>query len=236
MKLLTLTLTTLAALSMQARADIISPDDDMIVVSGQNTSIQMNQDVQILTSEVNPITGKEEITAVEMTDKITGRKMIVGLGETEEVAAFRITVAIRLKYPELFGARVGVSYKDIAELGIDAGLGIFVWNRGAYLNVHPLTGNLQPFYVGLRLQDQYVWRVAYNLIGLRGEAVVGYKWDFNKKNAGGFYGFAEIGVGSFLGNQKAEFFGTKWPVDDYWVRPVVTFGVGYDLTFKKKSK
>ncbi len=226
------------ALSMPAFADVPTggSDDEMIEVGSQPLQ---PEGFSPETHDMEPITIKDEATGADVvggylvTEKETGERIIVGAGETSEIAKLRLNLIVRLKFPEIFGVRAGLEYDSFIEAGIDIGVGIFFNNVGAYLNVFPMyqqNNALKNIYVGGHLNKEVIWAIFGTVTGPRAEAVVGYRGLWGKKNL--WFGFVEMGMGRSFGtvtDNSAWGGSSTHPVTEPLVLPTIALGVGYSI-------
>lgn len=131
----------------------------------------------------------------------------------DEREGVRIVAALRAKFPELLGFRVGVRFDDRLEAGIDMGSVAIVSGAGVYLNYHPFDG-ARGLYIGGK-----IYRELLVLFGVGTatsyESVLGVR--FGPKGDG-VYGFFEAGAAVFVNDSNNT---------DSIVVPSIGIGVGY---------
>lgn len=213
-------------------------DDDMITIQADNVAIVespiqidlTSKDVEVITTAKNS-DGVEKPTAVLVTDHQTGKRMLVGLGKDPKEAAVFLNVAARVKFPEIFGARVSVEFYRLVEAGIDVGFGFIYNDLGFFVNVYPLFKTpAKGLYVGFRSQAEGIYLIFGTASGLRQEAVIGYRFENDDKRS---FFFFEVGFGRQVGPLQTNFLGYTSTATNELPLPVVAIGGGIKLFHKK---
>lgn len=203
--------------------------------------------------------GMPEIAKV--TNKETGKFEIIGLGTNGGEAnanlfkylepdpdafrndfinnriTFRLVAALRAKFADLLGFRVGFQVGDYLEFGVDAGSSIFVTHAGAYATVYPFGGmnnGWRHLYLSTRFYSSSYFALLAMARTVSGEGVLGYVFD---KNPGGLYSFVEAGVNISAKKYTAEGMGTTTTgvMEKPIMLPVVGVGFGWRINMNRRS-
>jgi hypothetical protein len=150
---------------------------------------------------------------------------------------FRLVAALRAKFADLIGFRVGFQVGDYLEFGVDAGTSIFVTHRGLYATVYPFGGmnnGWRHLYLSSRFYSSSYFAILAMANTVSGEGVVGYTFD---KKPGGIYSFVEAGV-----NVSAKQYAgdgivgpTTGTLDKSIILPVVGVGFGWRINMNGKK-
>lgn len=148
---------------------------------------------------------------------------------------YRLILAIRLKFADLVGFRIGVAIGDRWEIGFDAGSSVFISHAGIYGTYYPFAGadnGWRGLYVSARAYKSAYFAILAVVTGTSGEGVIGYKFD---KKKGGFYSFVEAGINISGTNFTNSTDGTTGIVSDRIMYPVVGFGFGWQFRLNKPN-
>jgi hypothetical protein len=207
--------------------------DDMIVLSSETTqATKETHDANVVLTVVDS-NGKEEVAVIELEDKNTHEKTWVAVGDNQDTRTLRLLIALRLKFPEIFGARIGLDFGKI-EVGVDGGIGIFFNGISYYAHFYPMNEKhkikslAENFYIGARYTNETIWAIFGTVKMQRLEGLLGYRFD---KEAGGVYGFIEAGVSAQVSPAYGEAFGyhSVTPCCDKktGILPTLALGIGY---------
>jgi hypothetical protein len=224
------------------------------VDSGKMKEESKTTEIEVLATNTQ---GMPEIAKV--INKETGKFEIIGLGANGGEAnanlfkylepdpdsfrqdfinnrmTFRLVAALRAKFADLVGFRVGFQVGDYLEFGVDAGSSIFVTHAGAYATVYPFGGmnnGWRHLYLSTRFYSSSYFALIAMSKTVSGEGVLGYVFD---KKPGGLYSFVEAGVNISAKKYTAEGLGMVYSgeMEKSIILPVVGVGFGWRINMRR---